>query len=56
MVVVVHDAISVFDGLFVDDLIYKRYSRDLHEWFGLIGYDPWAFVIECNILDWNVCI
>jgi hypothetical protein len=27
MVVVVHDAISVFDSLFVDDLIDKRYSK-----------------------------
>jgi hypothetical protein len=40
MVVVVHDAISVFDGLFVDDVIYKGYSKICMK--GLIGYEPWG--------------
>jgi hypothetical protein len=37
---VIHDAISVFDGLFVDDLIYKGYSKICVK--GLIGYEPWG--------------
>jgi hypothetical protein len=51
--IVVRDAISVFDGLFIDDLIYKRYSKICMK--GMIGYEPWGFVIERNIFDWNVC-
>jgi hypothetical protein len=37
---VVYDAISIFDGMFVDDLIYEGYSEICMK--GLIGYEPWS--------------
>jgi hypothetical protein len=40
VVVVVYDAISVFDGFFDDDLIYEGYSEICIK--GLIGYEPWS--------------
>jgi hypothetical protein len=40
MVVVVYDAVSIFDGMFVEDLIYEGYSEICMK--GLIGYEPWS--------------
>jgi hypothetical protein len=40
VVVVVYDEISVFDGFFVDDLIYEGYSEICMK--GLIRYEPWS--------------
>jgi hypothetical protein len=54
MVIVVHDVISVFDGFFVDALIYKK-CIPRSAWRVWLDTNHGTFVIERNIFDWNVC-
>jgi hypothetical protein len=37
---VVYAAISIFDGMFVDDFVYEGYSEICMK--GLIVYEPWS--------------
>jgi hypothetical protein len=44
----------VFDGVFVDALIYeKSIARSASRVW--LDTNHGAFVIECNIFNWNVC-
>jgi hypothetical protein len=40
VVVVVYDAICIFDGFFVDDLFHEGYSEICIK--SLVGYEPWS--------------